>query len=138
MLYPSFNYLGSGHVGSYGYSLINNMTPWKETKEKSESWLAFLLPLLTLGNSWYKHSSIYAVNVGTQKTNPQKQKPRKSRLLSSTKEEKNRIDLQAVLNQKLQKSRPRKLRNACNRFTCDNLMGHTVNLYSAYRFTLNV
>ena len=25
MLYPSFNYLGSGHVGSYGYSLINNM-----------------------------------------------------------------------------------------------------------------
>ena len=42
--------------------------------------------------SQYRHSLIYAVNVGLKKK-PQKQKPRKSRLLSSTKGEENRIDL---------------------------------------------
>ena len=40
----------------------------------------------------YRHSSIYAVNLGTQK-NRGKQKPRKSRLFSSTKGEENRIEL---------------------------------------------
>ena len=40
----------------------------------------------------YRHSSIYIVNVGTQK-NRGKQQPRKSRLLSSSKGEENRIEL---------------------------------------------
>ena len=40
----------------------------------------------------YRHSSIYAVNVGTQKKKMQKQKPCKSRLLSSTKGEESRIE----------------------------------------------
>ena len=40
----------------------------------------------------YKHSSIYAVNVGTHKKRG-KRKPHKSRLLSSTKGEENRIEL---------------------------------------------
>ena len=42
--------------------------------------------------SKYRHSSIYAVNVGTQKKTLKK-KPRKSRLLSSTNGEENRIEL---------------------------------------------
>ena len=50
----------------------------------------------------YKHSSIYAVNVGTQ-NNPQKQKPRKSKLLSSIKGEENRIEFQTPVNWKLRK-----------------------------------
>ena len=41
----------------------------------------------------YRHSSIYAFNVGTQKRKPWKQKPRESRLLSSTKGEENRVEL---------------------------------------------
>ena len=41
------------------------------------------------------------------------QKRRKSRLLSSTKGEKNRIELLIALNQKLRESKPRKSRNAC-------------------------
>ena len=41
----------------------------------------------------YRHSSIYPVNVGTHKKTRSKQKPRKSRLLSSTKGEENRIEL---------------------------------------------
>ena len=45
----------------------------------------------TMG-TMYRHSSIYAVNVGTHKKNRGKRKPRKSRLLS-TKWEKNRIEL---------------------------------------------
>ena len=45
----------------------------------------------TFGN--YRHSSIYAVNVGTHKKNYGKQKPRKSRLLSSSNGEENRIEL---------------------------------------------
>ena len=40
----------------------------------------------------YRHSSIYAVNVGTHKKKRGKQKPSKSRLLSSTKGDKNRIE----------------------------------------------
>ena len=40
----------------------------------------------------YRHSSIYAVNVGTHKET-QKQKLRKSRLLSSTEGEANMIEL---------------------------------------------
>ena len=40
----------------------------------------------------YRHSSIYAINVGTQKKT-WRQKPRKSRLLSSTKGEENKIEL---------------------------------------------
>ena len=40
-----------------------------------------------------RHSSIYAVNVGTHKNKPWKQKPPKSRLLSSTKGEENRLEL---------------------------------------------
>ena len=45
---------------------------------------------------------MYAVNMGTQKTKPRKQKPRKSRLLSSTKVEENRIELLTAV--KLRKS----------------------------------
>ena len=41
----------------------------------------------------YRHSWIYAVNVGTHKNPPESKKPRKSRLLSSTKGEENRIEL---------------------------------------------
>ena len=41
----------------------------------------------------YRHSSIYAVNVGTHKKKTQKRKPHKSWLLSSTKGEANRIQL---------------------------------------------
>ena len=40
----------------------------------------------------YRHSSIYAVNVGTLKKNAEA-KSRKSRLLSSTKGEENSIEL---------------------------------------------
>ena len=41
----------------------------------------------------YRHSSIYAVNVGTHMyKNRGKRKPRKLRLLSSTKGEENRIE----------------------------------------------
>ena len=40
----------------------------------------------------YRHFSIYAVNLGRHKK-AQKQKPRKPRLLSSTKGEENRIEL---------------------------------------------
>ena len=40
----------------------------------------------------YRHSLVYAFNVGTHKKN-QKQKPCKSRLLSSNKGEENRIEL---------------------------------------------
>ena len=43
---------------------------------------------------------------------PRKQKPRKLRLLSSTKGEENRIELLTALNRKSRKSKPRKLRNA--------------------------
>ena len=43
-------------------------------------------------NKVYRHTLIYAVNVGTHKKT-QNQKPRKSRLLKSTKGEKNRIEL---------------------------------------------
>ena len=42
------------------------------------------------------------------------QKPRKLRLLSSTKEEENGIELLTAVNRKLQKSKTRKSRNACN------------------------
>ena len=45
--------------------------------------------------------------------NSGKQKPRKLMLLSFSKEEENRIELLTALNQKLQKSKPRKSRNAC-------------------------
>ena len=41
----------------------------------------------------YRHSSIYAVNVGTHKKTAESEKPRKQRLLSSTKGEENRIEL---------------------------------------------
>ena len=41
-----------------------------------------------------------------------KRKPRKSRLLSSTKWEENRIESYTAVNQKLRKSKPRKSRNA--------------------------
>ena len=44
----------------------------------------------------YRHSLIYAVNVGTHKKKHGKQKPRKSRLLSSTKGEENRIELGVI------------------------------------------
>ena len=44
------------------------------------------------GKNYYRHSSIYAVNVGTQKKT-QKQKPCKSRLLSVTKGDENMIEL---------------------------------------------
>ena len=43
-----------------------------------------------------------------------RQKSRKSRLLSSTKGEENRIELQTALNRKSRKSKPRKSRNDCN------------------------
>ena len=48
------------------------------------------------------------------KIKPWKQKPRKSRLLSSTKREEDRIELKAAVNQKLRKLKLRKSRNVCN------------------------
>ena len=59
----------------------------------------------------YRHSSIYAVNVRTQEKKTQKQKPCKSRLLSSTKGEENRLELWTAVNRKSWKSR-----NACTLF----------------------
>ena len=45
------------------------------------------------GGTTYRHSLIYAVNMGTQKKNRGSKKPRKSKLLSSTKGEEYRIKL---------------------------------------------
>ena len=55
-----------------------------------------------LESKLYRHSSIYAVNVGTQK-------PRKSRLPSSTKGEENRIELLTAENRKSRKSKQREI-----------------------------
>ena len=51
----------------------------------------------------YRHSPIYAINVGHKKK-LRKQKPCKSRLLSSTKEEENGIELKTAVNWKSWKS----------------------------------
>ena len=64
--------------------------------------------------STYRHCSIQAVNVGTnKKTAESKNHVRKARLLSSTKGEESRIELSTLFNPKLRKLKPRILRNAC-------------------------
>ena len=60
----------------------------------------------------YRHFLIYTLILGTHKKHGE-QKPRKSRLLSSTKGEENRIELSTLFNPKLRKLKPRILRNAC-------------------------
>ena len=65
----------------------------------------------------YRHSLIYAVNVGTQIKTPRKQKLHKSRLLITKGEEK-KIELWTAVNQKPQKSKTRKSRNACIMILC--------------------
>ena len=55
-------------------------------------WPIKLVHICIDDQSNYRHSSIYAVNVGTQKK-CEKQNTRKSRLLSSTKGEENRIEI---------------------------------------------
>ena len=55
----------------------------------------------------YRHSLIYAVNLGTHEKKHGRQKPCKSRLLnkvtfnSSTKGEENRIELQTTINKRM-------------------------------------
>ena len=65
---------------------------WLPKIKKSKHFAAILYPL-DIKYITYRHSFIYAVNVGTQKKKRIKRKPGISRLLSSTKEEENKIEL---------------------------------------------